>query len=185
MLVLKSLGLACGVCVCVCLHWSSGQGREEVWVQELWWSTLLNYYLFVFWTAPTTYLQDKFPQEGPDQSVSNGFWFISRDTAVTCVITTLEYCVLNGPEVQIKCWVSRKKLRSACKNRDGEWWPCERHFKQRYLELFEAPWGTKLVHLVLGNLLLAWEPGTCWTILWWLKPQQSCAFKQTYHILIH
>lgn len=169
------------VCVCVCSHCSSGEVRVGVWVQDLWWSTLLNDYLFdcVLW----------------HQSVSNGFfWFISRDTAVTCAIITPEYCVLNGPEVQIKYWVSRKKLSSAFKNKDGEWWPCGRGPVSNKgiwsnlgaLRYQTCPLGAgKHSPGPIGNLLLAWKPRTHWAILWWLQPQQGCVFKQTYHTRIH
>lgn len=181
MLVLKSLGLCVCVWVCVSLHSSRGQLRERVWVQDLWCSTLLNSSLFDCALDCSNYLSPRqISQEGPDQSVSMGFWFISRDTAVTCAILTLEYCVLNGPEVQIEYWISREKLRSAFKNKDGKWWPCgEIQFQTK---AFGAIWGALRYQTCpfgagkhspgcMGNFPLAWKPGTHWAILWWLQPQ--------------
>lgn len=115
------------LCVCVWMWVLQWRGYGGGLNAGLWWSTLLNDYLFDCVLDCSNYLSPRqISSRGPDQSVSNGFWFISKDTAVTCAIITLEYCVLNGPEVQIKYCVSRKKLNSAFKNKDGEWWPCGR-----------------------------------------------------------
>ena len=63
------------------------------------WST--NNSLALFWTTPTSCLQDRSSLEGPSQSVPNDF-DLAAETAIACAIATLDYCVLNGPKVQIK-----------------------------------------------------------------------------------
>lgn len=185
------------ICVCVCAYTANGKrlgsGFECKTCDHPSWS--MNSSLALFWTAPTSCLQDESSQEGPSQSVPNDFWFSSRDTAIACAIATLDYCVLNGPEVQIKYWVSRKKLGSVFKNKDVEWWLYGRGPVSQ-TKAFGAIWDPLRYQTCpvsagkhstepMGDLLLAWKPGTHWAILQCLQSQKGCMFRQPYHTLIH
>lgn len=111
-----------GVHVCVCLHTmkkrkgkGEGLSAKPVIVHS---SQQIALWLFLGWlqlsVSKTNLLRTA-------QSVPNDSWFSSRDTAIACTILTLDYCVLSGPKVWIKYWVSSNKLGSVLKNKDEEW----------------------------------------------------------------
>lgn len=126
--------------VCLCPYTSKGKRLGNRFECKACSSSLVikQSFLALFWTTP---LQDKSSQEGPSQLVPNDFWFSCRDTAITCAITTLDYCVLNGPEVQIKYWISRKKSGSVLKIRmwNDDFMEEVQFLKQRHMEPFEMP----------------------------------------------
>lgn len=200
MVVLESLGLGyVNVCVCmhaqgcmcVCTYFAKGKRLRHVLgcqtCDHLPWST--NSSLALFWTTPTSCLLDKSSQEGPSQSIGNNFWFSSRDTVIASA--TLDYCVLKGPEVQIKCWVPRRKSGSVFKNKDVEWWLYGRGPVSQ-TKAFGAIWDALRYQMCpvcagkhrtesIGDLHLAWEPGTHWASLQCRHAQQPCMFRQPYH----
>lgn len=186
-----------GACLCVCAYTAKGKrlgsGFRYKTCDHPPWS--MDSSLALFWTAPTSCLQDKSSQEGPSQLVPNDFWSSSRDTAIACATATLDFCVLNGPEVQIKYWVSRKKWGSVFKNKDVEWWLYGRDPVSQ-TKAFGAIWDALRYQTCplsagkhntepMGDLLLARKPGTHWAILRCLQSQQGRMFRQLYHTLIH
>lgn len=186
-----------GVCLCVCAYTAKGMRLGSGFVCKTCgyppWSKDSS--LALFWTAPTSCLQEKSSQEGPSQLVPNDFWFSSGDMAIACATATLDYCVLNGSEVQIKYSISRKKLGSVFKKKDVERWLYGRGPISQ-TKAFGAIWDAlryqthplsagKHSTEPMGNLLPAWKPGTHWAVLQCLQSQQGRMLRQLYHTLIH